>query len=87
MFVINLKDASAPRASSPHNVAENDASAWTNSTVINEKDAIKALRKHCNNNLCWGEGPIDKMKIKKLQPTTAYKVKLKIFVHRILQVN
>ena len=65
---------SAPPPAPSYDVAQNDATSWKSSGMITKDEALKSLRKHCKKLFCWGEGPIDKMKIKTLEPSTAYKV-------------
>jgi len=80
MFIYLGMDASAPVVPSApppppsYEVAQNDATEWKSSGMISEDEALHALREHCKKLFCWGEGPIDKMKIKILEPSTAYKV-------------
>ena len=65
---------SAPPPPTLYEVGLNDATEWKSSGMISNDEALDALREHCKNLCCWGEGPIDKMKIQTLEPSTAYKV-------------
>jgi len=64
----------APPPPPMYQVAQNDATAWKSGGMMTNEEALEALRGHCKKLFCWGEGPINKMNIKTLQPTTAYKV-------------
>lgn len=61
---------------SPSLPSRPDASNWTNTGSLSEEQALGALRRHCQNDCCWGEGPIDKMKIQSIDSTTGYTVKI-----------
>jgi len=56
-----------------YDVAVNDAKQWEASGMISKEEALSALREHAKKLFCWGEGPIDKMDVKTLEPSTAYK--------------
>ena len=69
----------APPPPPVYQMAKNDATQWKTGGLITEEEALRALREHAKKLCCWGEGPIDKMKIKICQPSTAYKV----VIHKI----
>lgn len=64
----------APPEPPSYEAAINDATGWSNSGLITEDEAIRALRTHCKTLFCWGEGPIEKMKINTLKPSTGFMV-------------
>ena len=51
-----------------------DASSWGEKLTMDENIAIKCLEDYVDQNCCWGKGPINKMKIISVEPSTAYKV-------------
>ena len=50
-----------------------DASGWKISSGLTNEEALKALSEHIAKNCCWGTGPMKKMEIESIEPTTAYK--------------
>ena len=60
-----------------YDAAVNDAEEWFAKLFITEEEAIDALRKHIKKLCCWGEGPLNEMKIQSVEPSTAYKVNKK----------
>ena len=72
----NHGDNLPPPPPPTYDVAVNDASQWSTAETFSKKDATDALRAHIKKLCCWGEGPLDEMKIKKLESTTAYKVRI-----------
>ena len=50
-----------------------DASEWQTTSSLSSKEAIDALAEHINQNCCWGRGPMEKMTVQQVEPSTAYK--------------
>ena len=42
-------------------------------TFLSPEDAMDALAEHIKKNCCWGKSPMEKMKVKSVEPSTAYK--------------
>ena len=53
-------------------VTGNDASQWKAAINITTTEAINALADHIAQNCCWGTGPMKRMEIISIEPSTAY---------------
>jgi len=51
-------------------------------TLKSSSDALDALAEHIEKNCCWGKGPMEKMKVKSVEPSTAYKYLMNRLVHQ-----
>ena len=57
--------------------------ALISKTFISSSDALDALAEHIEKNCCWGKGPMEKMKVKSVEPSTAYKY----LMNRLVRAN
>lgn len=67
-------DMVPPSAPSTGELEHPDASSWGEKLTMDENIAIQCLENHIDKNCCWGKGPLKKMKIISVEPSTAYKV-------------
>ena len=58
-----------------------DASGWKISSGLTNEEALEALAEHIAKNCCWGTGPMKKMEIQSIEPSTAYKYLMTRFIN------
>ena len=65
----------------PTTIDQSIADGWKISSGLTNEEALEALAEHIAKNCCWGTGPMKKMEIQSIEPTTAYKYLMTRFIN------